>query len=120
MEFLVILVILSLAASAICGEIVGRQKNSGAYGFLFGLLLGPLGVVAAMALDNRETCPECGGRLNGTPRICEHCSSPLSWGPDMSWGAVKRVDRPVPRVGTALLLFTVTVLLFAVVSWTLR
>lgn len=64
---------------AAVAAIVGSARNAGGKGFLLGLLLGPLGILAAFAIDGREQCPHCGGRLNGRPQLCQHCQSHLDW-----------------------------------------
>lgn len=76
---------------------IAEQKHAGNQGFWLGLLLGPLGVVAAGFLDNRPLCSECGGRLKGTPqkpfRLCPHCRAELravtytAAPPDGDWSA---------------------------------
>ncbi len=63
----------------IVGAIIAQQKNAGGQGFLLGLFFGPLGVLAAFAMDNRPCCPKCHGRLDGRPEVCRHCNSPIDW-----------------------------------------
>ena len=59
------------------GWYVGSMKQAQDGGLVLGLLLGPIGVVAAGLLDNRPLCPRCGGRVNGTIEapfpVCQHC-----------------------------------------------
>ena len=45
------------------GASVGSIKNAGKQGFLLGSLLGPLGVIAAFALDRRPKCRACQRRI---------------------------------------------------------
>lgn len=63
----------------IVGAIIGASKDSSGIGFILGLLLGPLGVLAAFAVDGRAKCVHCHGRLNGKPEICQHCNATLFW-----------------------------------------
>ena len=51
---------------ALIGCSIGEPKQAGTEGFWLGLLFGPIGLVLALAMDNRAQCPECGGRINGT------------------------------------------------------
>lgn len=62
----------------VVGAVIAGQKNAAGAGFFLGLLLGPLGVIAAFAMDNRATCPHCNSRLNGTPKICPQCHREVS------------------------------------------
>jgi hypothetical protein len=78
-ETLLLLVGYWCLAHAICGTVVGRLKERGLVGGLLGLLFGPIGVVAAFALDGRPTCPMCEGRLDASPRKCPHCRAELQW-----------------------------------------
>ena len=38
---------------------------------------GPLGVIAALAADNRPYCSRCFGRLEGLAEVCPHCHAAL-------------------------------------------
>ena len=71
--------ILAMIPSAICGGIIGGSKDARGIGAMIGFLFGPLGVVAAFALDQRHECPTCHGRLNRTPKVCMYCRSELQW-----------------------------------------
>jgi hypothetical protein len=55
---------------------------------LLGLLFGPLGVLAAFALDARATCPRCYGRIDAEAYICMYCHTPLR--------KREEEDRPAP------------------------
>ena len=57
--------------------LIAEQKRAGCKGFIMGLLLGPIGVIAAGFLDGRPPCKHCGGRLNGQYPVCPHCRSAL-------------------------------------------
>jgi Double zinc ribbon len=65
--------------SAVGAAIVGNSRQAALAGFVLGLFLGPLGIVAAFALDGRPCCPHCAGRLDGRGQICQHCQRPLRW-----------------------------------------
>jgi len=65
--------------SAILGYIVGNSKQAGEPGLFLGLFFGPLGVITAFSLDDRPSCPHCGGRLNGTFKTCQHCTKSIIW-----------------------------------------
>lgn len=66
-------------AHVTCGIIVGRARERGLAGGLLGLLFGPIGVIAAFALDGRPSCPMCESRLDAAPRKCPHCRADLQW-----------------------------------------
>jgi hypothetical protein len=71
----------------IADGVAASGKEAVLFGVLCGLLLGPLGVVAALGLDDRPKCPRCGERLNSdrgktTGRkilfsTCPHCHCDL-------------------------------------------
>ena len=71
------IIIIAWVSCGILGAVVGSGKQSTAEGGFLGLIFGPLGVIAAFALDNRPKCPACGGRLNGEVRKCQHCGEPV-------------------------------------------
>jgi hypothetical protein len=56
--------------SGVAGGIAANGRIAGTQGFLLGFFLGPVGVVAALGLDNRPICPWCAGRLDGMGRVC--------------------------------------------------
>ena len=55
------------------GGIIGSSKQAGSVGAMLGALFGPLGVIAAFAIDGRQQCGKCRGKLDGQPEICPHC-----------------------------------------------
>ncbi|QDU14724.1 Double zinc ribbon [Gimesia maris] len=59
----------------IFGAIVGGSKDAGTAGFWLGLLFGPLGILVAFTLDNREKCLQCGSRLDGEAKVCPSCGT---------------------------------------------
>ena len=59
--------------------IIGHARQAAIAGAVLGLFLGPIGVVAAFALDGRASCPHCAGRLDGRGQICQHCHRPIRW-----------------------------------------
>lgn len=63
---------------AIAGAIIGKAKQSEGAGFMLGLILGPIGVLAAFALDGRPQCRQCRGRHNPQALVCQHCGYRLS------------------------------------------
>jgi hypothetical protein len=63
----------------ILGAVIGANKNASNTGAFLGFLFGPLGMIAAFAVDHRWKCPECMGRLNDHPNLCQHCKTKLIW-----------------------------------------
>ncbi len=83
-ETLGFLLVLGWLACPIAGLLAAADRNAAGPGLLAGLLLGPLGVIAALGFDARPCCPRCGGRLNAglsrrPPWLCQHCRAPLRW-----------------------------------------
>lgn len=61
------------------GVLIGRVKNRRLAGFVFGLLLGPLGWLIVLVGPNLyPKCPECGGVVVPNARKCKNCGSVLS------------------------------------------
>ena len=85
--------VIAAVLSGIIGAVVGVQKNVSAAGFFLGLFLGPIGIIVALLLDGRHQCPRCHGRLNGEPRVCQHCNAFLGW-------KRSEYDSPQPYVRT--------------------
>jgi ribosomal protein L37AE/L43A len=70
----------------VCGivaGIIGSAKNAGVQGFIFGVMLGPLGILAAFAVDGRMNCSQCGTKLNAGAKICPSCHEPVAGGLDL-------------------------------------
>lgn len=78
---LVILVLASFGALAcgVVGAYIAGNKCASTSGFLWGLILGPIGVVVACFLDERPRCPRCKERVNPQAEICAHCRSAVAW-----------------------------------------
>jgi hypothetical protein len=83
MSWFWIATLIVLLICGVCGAMVGEAKQADSPGFWFGLLLGPVGVVAAGFLDRRPQCSKCGGRINCKATagawysICQHCGRSL-------------------------------------------
>lgn len=90
MEWFILIV--SLLICGIIGALIGANKNAEGTGCLIGVLFGPLGLLAALATDNRKMCPNCGGRLNGTPPMCQHCGRSLEWAEPVSASELQHIE----------------------------
>lgn len=66
-------------SSAVAAGIIGHSRQAALPGALLGMFLGPIGVLAAFALDGRSSCPHCAGKLDGRGQICQHCHRPIRW-----------------------------------------
>lgn len=73
----------------VAGAIIASRHNSGVAGFFLGILLGPIGVIAAFALDGRRKCPQCASRMNDGAKVCPQCRSALS-APDPRYAHLER------------------------------
>jgi rubredoxin len=97
-------------SSPVAAGIIGYARQAALAGAVLGLFLGPLGVVAAFALDGRPSCPHCAGRLDGQGHICQHCHRPIRWdnGPSESsslpvkWFRSGKDSLHCPHCGVAL------------------
>lgn len=75
-EFWSILALLLLFA--IIGAIIGSIKKMGLLGFLYGFLLGPIGLLiiciwVAKSKEGKKKCPDCANWVNEEAKICSHC-----------------------------------------------
>jgi hypothetical protein len=69
-----------LAIPGTIGAFIGARHDAAIAGFFLGAILGPLGWLLALLLDNRIKCPQCCGRLpSGQPPTCLHCRCDLHW-----------------------------------------
>lgn len=61
----------------VCGiiaAVIGARKGSGCFGFFLGILLGPLGIIAALVTKgNRKPCPYCKELMHHDAVVCPHC-----------------------------------------------
>lgn len=73
MSVVIVWLIMALIGCAI-GQINGRP----AAGFLWGLLLGPIGwLIVIIGPNMKPKCPECGGIVVEGARKCKNCGSAL-------------------------------------------
>ncbi|MBN2578418.1 MAG: zinc ribbon domain-containing protein [Pirellulales bacterium] len=74
--------ITGLALSAVIGGLIGRLKGQQPAGVVLGFLLGPLGWLITLLLnDNRPRCPACRGVIDPQASICQHCRISLAQAP---------------------------------------
>jgi predicted amidophosphoribosyltransferase len=66
-------------SSAVAAGIIGHARQAAVAGAVLGIFLGPIGVLAAFALDGRPSCPHCAGKLDGRGQFCQHCHKPIRW-----------------------------------------
>lgn len=70
-----LVVVYALAACTLCGLLVGSRREAGNAGAALGFFFGPIGVLAAFALDNRPRCNTCRERIDREAAICPHCAT---------------------------------------------
>ncbi len=86
-------VVYSVVVHAVLGYIVGERRGAGAAGTWCGLLGGPLGVIAAFALDARPRCHRCCTRVERQARVCPACGLAFAAAPATTTAAT-----PTPAV----------------------
>ena len=59
--------------SAIIGGLIGATRNNAGSGIVWGALLGPIGWILVLFLDQRTKCPECRGPVPKGANRCLHC-----------------------------------------------
>jgi hypothetical protein len=65
-------------ACSFMGYQAGKCKKAGLEGIIYGILFGPLGLIAVLGIDRRDRCPFCYTRLNGPAVICPGCGKGIS------------------------------------------
>ncbi len=62
-----------IVCAAIASQVGARKGMAGA-GFVQGLMLGPLGIVAALvSRGDRKECPYCRELVHSQATVCSHC-----------------------------------------------
>jgi hypothetical protein len=79
MPNLLAVIVIGWVVSGVVGAVIGSRRNSSAIGFALGLLFGPLGAIAAFALDGRFPCPRCGNKIDNDVRLCPTCRGEVAW-----------------------------------------
>lgn len=74
----IVILFLSVMIFGIVGGIIGRHKGREVEGALWGIFLGPLGLIIILLLPEKEKagqrqCPECLGKIPVAARRCQHC-----------------------------------------------
>jgi ribosomal protein L40E len=62
----------------VIGGFIGTARNNPGSGFVWGALLGPVGWILVLFLDERPICPECQSPIPGAARRCRHCGYELN------------------------------------------
>jgi len=66
-------------ACGIVAAIIGSQKGEGIAGFIFGLILGPIGILVALSSSgNRRPCPYCKEMIHRQALACPRCQRDLT------------------------------------------
>jgi hypothetical protein len=84
----VLRLIFGAIVSAIIGGLIGATRNNAGSGIVWGALLGPIGWILVLFLDQRAKCPECRGPVPEGAHRCLHCGFEL--------GASKPGRQPSP------------------------
>lgn len=80
------LFILIWLACAVIAAAIGSKKNEAGSGCLLGLILGPLGILAAlMSTGDRRPCPFCRELVHKEAVLCPHCRKDLPPAPPSRW-----------------------------------
>lgn len=77
-RFIRFLIIYEIIAATFCGLLVGERRERGLAGAALGFFFGPLGVLAAFALDARPRCPQCCSRVERPATVCPGCGLQLA------------------------------------------
>ena len=72
---------------------LAARKDAGFTGFMLGLFFGPLGIIAATLLDDRQRCPHCGDPVNRDFATCPSCRGAVHWVEGRPYNAAGAEDR---------------------------
>ncbi|GAB3215813.1 hypothetical protein [Pseudaeromonas pectinilytica] len=74
------LLLAMVAPFGITGYYVGRRTGNALEGFWFGAILGPLGIIIAFVLEDkeRESCVMCGEKIRIDAHVCPFCGDAKS------------------------------------------
>src|ERR1017187_5557719 len=72
-----LLIFFWIIVGALVGGVIGASRNNVGSGVVWGTLLGPIGWILVLFLDNRSKCPECRGSLPENAHRCQHCGYEL-------------------------------------------
>jgi len=67
------LIVFWIIVGAAVGGVIGASRNNVGSGVIWGALLGPIGWILVLFMDERDKCPECQGRLADGALRCQHC-----------------------------------------------
>jgi hypothetical protein len=59
------------------GSVIGSSRNNPISGLVWGAILGPIGWILVIFLDERAKCPECQGAIPEGAKRCQHCGHEL-------------------------------------------
>jgi len=69
-------------ACGIVAAIIGSGKGEGCAGFILGVVLGPIGILLALASSgNRRACPYCKEMIHREALVCPRCQRDLPISP---------------------------------------
>lgn len=81
----------------IIGGVLGKKKGRSSMGFWLSFLLGPVGLLITIFLeDHSHVCPECGGFTVAGSRRCKHCGQAIFTDHAPSVGSVNSQDDTNP------------------------
>jgi hypothetical protein len=66
-----------IVVGAVVGGIIGASRNNAGSGVVWGALLGPVGWILVLFLDERAKCPACHGPLADGALRCQNCGFDL-------------------------------------------
>lgn len=90
------LLCVAVIVNVICGPIaagIAARREAGLTGLMLGLFFGPLGIIAAGFLDERQACPHCGNAVNNNFATCAACHGAVHWVEGRPYNASGAEDR---------------------------
>lgn len=105
MEFWFVFCIIFWIFCGVTASVVGESRNFKAGGFIFGLMLGPLGILLTLLIDCRPTCKSCRSRISTRAKICRHCHQPVKSDAPARVFVCTRCSKPIAAADTGGVMF---------------
>jgi len=75
---LFILILFAIFWGVVCYYLAKRKGRKKGIGFIFGFILGIIGVIYYLVVEKKKICPFCKERISAEALICLHCRKEIT------------------------------------------